>query len=505
MSFFLYFSQMKKLILLLFIPLVFACGGSDGDSNSPCPNQPNLITYEATNINYNDSDSYNVTLSGLIENIELGDNCEILSITNQGFVYGTNIQPTTSDNVVNANGQDIQYVVTNLLPNTTYYVRTYISNVLGTFYGNEISFIIADLQGPTITLNGDNPTVLLNYDSYQEFGAYAYDLIDGDVSANIQINSNVDDTVEGVYEVTYTVSDSEGNTTTEIRVVEVLGSPIYLDENGVTIKAKEWAETGMSGFIDGVEYFVADNDTSLSLYARYCTTNVTSFQNWFSYETNWANLSPFLEHISSWDVSNAVSMHNMFLGTVVHTGFSSPPIDLSYWDVSNVTTMKGMFKNSQIVNIDIANWNTSNVTDMQEMFSCNSADLINDSCPTNNSLQLNIENWNVSNVTDMSDMFRGRKDISIDLSNWNVSNVTDMSGMFLAATFGENIGLTNWDVSSVTDMSYMFSFAYGFDQDLSEWNVNNVSACSMFCQNTTNWWTLPKPNFTNCSADLGCD
>ena len=175
---------------------------------------------------------------------------------------------------------------------------------------------------------------------------------------------------------------------------------------------------------------------------------------------------------------------------------------------------------------------------MQEMFSCNSADLINDSCPTNNSLQLNIENWNVSNVTDMSDMFRGRKDISIDLSNWNVSNVTDMSGMFLAATFGENIGLTNWDVSSVTDMSYMFmsndfrvettnandfivivdwdvssvtdmsymfSFAYGFDQDLSEWNVNNVSACSMFCQNTTNWWTLPKPNFTNCSADLGCD
>ena len=46
---------MKKLILLLFIPLVFGCGGSDGDSDSPCPNQPQLTTLEVSNISIDEN------------------------------------------------------------------------------------------------------------------------------------------------------------------------------------------------------------------------------------------------------------------------------------------------------------------------------------------------------------------------------------------------------------------------------------------------------------------
>ena len=38
------------------------------------------------------------------------------------------------------------------------------------------------------------------------------------------------------------------------------------------------------------------------------------------------------------------------------------------------------------------------------------------------------------------------------------------------------------------------------NQDLSSWNVNNVGACTWFAKNTPNW-TLPKPNFINCSVD----
>ena len=97
---------MKKLILLLFIPLVFTCSGGDSgsdDSNNPCPNQPQLTTLEVSNISIDEStDLASATFSGEIQNIQLGANCETFSITNQGFVYSTNIQPTTSDNVVNA-------------------------------------------------------------------------------------------------------------------------------------------------------------------------------------------------------------------------------------------------------------------------------------------------------------------------------------------------------------------------------------------------------------------
>jgi len=34
--------------------------------------------------------------------------------------------------------------------------------------------------------------------------------------------------------------------------------------------------------------------------------------------------------------------------------------------------------------------------------------------------------------------------------------------------------------------------------------VASATICVNFCSNATNW-TLPKPNFTNCSDNLGCD
>ena len=120
--------------------LVFACSGGDGgsdDSNNPCPNQPQLTTLEVSNISIDENtDLASATFSGEIQNIQLGANCETFSITNQGFVYSTNVQPTTSDNVVNANGENASANVSDLMPETTYYVRAYLTNTLGTFYGN---------------------------------------------------------------------------------------------------------------------------------------------------------------------------------------------------------------------------------------------------------------------------------------------------------------------------------------------------------------------------------
>jgi len=62
-------------------------------------------------------------------------------------------------------------------------------------------------------------------------------------------------------------------------------------------------------------------------------------------------------------------------------------------------------------------------------------------------------------------------------------------------------------VSNVTRMVAMFYAAYSFNQDLSFWEVDNVSGetdgisnCAEFSIDTTAW-TLPKPNFTNCDPN----
>ena len=84
-----------------------------------------------------------------------------------------------------------------------------------------------------------------------------------------------------------------------------------------------------------------------------------------------------------------------------------------------------------------------------------------------------------------------------DISSWDVSNLTDMSLMFNSGiSFNQDI--SNWNASNVTDMSYMFFGTDVFNQDLSSWDVSNVMDCQNFSSAATAW-TLPKPNFTNCT------
>ena len=48
----------------------------------------------------------------------------------------------------------------------------------------------------------------------------------------------------------------------------------------------------------------------------------------------------------------------------------------------------------------------------------------------------------------------------------------------------------------------MFGEAANFNQNLTSWNVSNVSNCSSFDINSNNNWTdSNKPNFTNCNPD----
>lgn len=140
--------------------------------------------------------------------------------------------------------------------------------------------------------------------------------------------------------------------------------------------------------------------------------------------------------------------------------------DVSIAVTTFITSFSFLFNNQFDFNDDISSWDTSNVTNMNRMFSTQFA---RDSVVFNQ-----------------------------DISKWDTSNVELMGGMFSAAeSFNQDI--SNWNVSKVKDMNFMFSRAKSFNQDLSAWDVSNVTECNYFAWQSGNLWTLPKPNFTNCT------
>ena len=139
--------------------------------------------------------------------------------------------------------------------------------------------------------------------------------------------------------------------------------PIYLDENGITIKAYDFALIGNEYELNGVSYTVVDNSniaTQIELdNVNLCTTLVTNMDELF--EDNSSTIL-FNSDISFWDTSNVTSMDKMFYGS------SAFNIDISIWDTSKVIIMQSMFLGTESFNQDIGNWDTSSVIDMDSMF-----------------------------------------------------------------------------------------------------------------------------------------
>ena len=79
-----------------------------------------------------------------------------------------------------------------------------------------------DSTAPIITLNGQAiSTVNLN-STYTDAGATATDDVDGDLTSSIVTTGVVNTSIEGDYIITYTVSDTSGNTATTTRQVIVV-------------------------------------------------------------------------------------------------------------------------------------------------------------------------------------------------------------------------------------------------------------------------------------------
>ena len=80
-------------------------------------------------------------------------------------------------------------------------------------------------QYPRIELNGNGIVYVYQGASYTDSGAQAYDVQDGIITGSIQTTSNVNTAVIGSYLVVYSVTDSNGNSSSSTRIVHVIADP----------------------------------------------------------------------------------------------------------------------------------------------------------------------------------------------------------------------------------------------------------------------------------------
>ena len=281
---------------------------------------------------------------------------------------------------------------------------------------------VTNITGVTATLNGG--LNIVNCDSISIINqgfVYAttiqptiYDNqvnVNGTSMSTTIENLNVGTTYYARTFLTYDLGEIYGN-----EVSFLTPSPVYLADNGVTIKAYDFANVGDTGVIDGVTYTVIDEGMLRGMVAsgedvtKVATTKVTDMYGMFNEN------GAFNQPIGNWDVSNVMDTRIMFGNA---QAFNQ---DISSWDVGNVTDMRGMFDAATSFNQPIGDWNVSNVTKMEHMFY------------NANSFNQPIGNWDVGNVTDMRGMFFVATSYNQDLSSWSVDNVTMCGGFSNGAT-----------------------------------------------------------------------
>ena len=79
-----------------------------------------------------------------------------------------------------------------------------------------------DITAPIITIAGEDDISIVQGTPYTDDGATATDNVDGDLTSSIITSGTVDVNTVGSYTITYTVSDSAGNTATVSRQVTVV-------------------------------------------------------------------------------------------------------------------------------------------------------------------------------------------------------------------------------------------------------------------------------------------
>ncbi|MBR5444042.1 MAG: fibronectin type III domain-containing protein [Paludibacteraceae bacterium] len=245
---------------------------------------PIVATSSITNISYTSA-----TLAGKVIN-DGG-----ASVIECGVVYSTTPNPTLSDRKVASGTSTALFTcnITNLLANTTYYVRAYAMNRTGTSYGEQLSFTTKDYNLPTITTSlatsityisaAVGGTVISDGNaSLTEWGV-VYSTTQNPTFANIKVTCATD---MGIGSFVCNITNLEENTTYYVRAyAKNCKGTAYGTE--VSFTTNEQSSTPNYSTENGHEYV----DLGLSVKWATCNIGATSPEEYGDYFA-WGETTP---------------------------------------------------------------------------------------------------------------------------------------------------------------------------------------------------------------------
>lgn len=184
-----------------------------------------------------DVDGYDLTVTGNVSDTD--GSVASLALSIQNITGGYNYGPF--DVEFDANG-DFSYTAPNLTDGMVT-VSVIATDDLGASTPYEEETLVGELpdNAPVITLSGANPFEIFVGSTYSEPGYAANDDIDGNITTNVTVTSNLDVDIIGIYEIKYNVIDSGDNAASEVsRVINVVAAPAC-EEFTATLSAHESA------------------------------------------------------------------------------------------------------------------------------------------------------------------------------------------------------------------------------------------------------------------------
>lgn len=242
---------------------------------------------------------------------------------------------------------------------------------------------------------------------------------------------------EGTYTLTYTATDSCGNSTSEERTVVVASPRTVLYTDGTFIINEQPEDRAAN---------VAAHGEATNTYAPFDPNGATPQERyeWTSASTPWY---PQRQLIKSFSIGTPIAPQKT---SYWFNEWTCESFDFTNLLPTNFTDASFMFSGYAGSSLDLSTLNTSNVVNMQSMFS-----------QAKSITHFNIANLDTHNVTNMSSMFTSFGNYggttTLDLTSFDTSKVQTFSDMFANAYHLTVIDLSSFDTSSATNMWAMFN------------------------------------------------